>query len=291
MTARDALRIAEPRLAQAGIPRPDLDAERLLRFALDCDQAHLIAHPERILDASQKRTFLESIARRCRREPLQHIVGEQEFWRHSFEVSPAALIPRPETEGLMEAALQCLAGTKRPIVVDVGTGTGCLALSLAAERRDAEVHAVDISPQALELAQRNARRLRQSGVHFHLGSWLDPVAALVGRIDLVISNPPYVDPTTPDLAPEVADHDPALALFPAGGVYAAYETLVPQAATSLRPGGWLVLELGAGLADGVAQIVSGSGLCVHDVSADLQGIPRTLVAQRPPADAAGTPEA
>ena len=199
MTAAAALvKDAAATLAAAGVPAPEWDAERLLRHVLGWDRAALVANPDRVVPEPEAERFRALVRRRASREPLQYILGTQAFWKHEFLVTPAVLIPRPETELLVETSLELLKDVERPLIVDVGTGSGCIALSLAAERPDAEVHAIDISAPALAVARENARRLGLEGrVAFHHGDLLEPVAHLAGRIDLVVSNPPYVDPDGP----------------------------------------------------------------------------------------------
>jgi release factor glutamine methyltransferase len=280
VTIAEALERAAEVLRGAGVPAPELDAERLLRHLLGWDRAKVLAERGASLeDAAALR--LEALVReRAQRRPLQHLLGTQAFWRHEFLVGPEVLIPRPETELLVEEALRFLAGRERPVVVDVGTGSGCIALSLAAEREDVEVHAADASPEALEVARRNAERLALADrVSFHEGDLLDPLAALRGRVDLVLSNPPYVDPgSRPGLAPEVRDHEPALALFPQGDVYSFYRRLSAAAPRLLREGGGLVVEIGLGMEAEVVRILEEAGLTVTAVLPDLQGIPRAVLA-------------
>ncbi len=220
---------------------------------------------------------------RADRRPLQHLIGVQAFWRHEFEVGPDVLIPRPETELLVEAALEGLRELSRPVVVDVGTGSGCIALSLAAELPEAEIHAIDISPAALTVAGRNAVRLGMAQrVRFHEGDLLAPVADLQGRIDLVVSNPPYVpEADWPTLAPEVRDHEPRHALLPPEGWAVLYKRLARHSVAALRPGGLLAVEVGHDQAEVVAVSFQAAGLVVTRVLSDLQGIPRTIVARRP----------
>jgi release factor glutamine methyltransferase len=222
------------------------------------------------------------VEERARRRPLQHLTGTQAFWRHEFQVTSDVLIPRPETELLVEAGLEVLRDVPQPTVVDVGTGSGCIALSLAAERLDAVVHAVDVSAPALAVARENVRRLGLEGrVSLHRGDLLDPVASLTGAVSLVVSNPPYVDVSEADsLAPEVREHEPTLALFAPGDRYSVYRRLAPAARAVLRPGGHLLLEVGLGMADEVCRICEASGLQVTQVLDDLQRIPRAIVAQR-----------
>lgn len=288
MTRAEALREARDRLARAGVREPALDAEWLLRSVLGCDRTALFAEPEAALDPEPRRRYLDLVARRCAGEPVQHLTGVQEFWRREFVVGPGALIPRPETEGVVEAALDLAANLSSSIVVDVGTGTGCIALSLAADLETASVHAIDVSAEALALAARNRRRLAlESRVALHRGDLLFPVAGLVGRIDIVVSNPPYVDPAdTASLAVEVRDHEPRRALFAPGGRLSVYRRLAPAARRQLRPGGWLVMEIGMGMEAEVSAVCDASGLEVLRVRPDLQGIPRVVVARRP---AAGAP--
>src|SRR5512135_1683988 len=171
MTAAALLEDAAAALSAAGVSSPERDAERLLRHVLGWGRATLVANPDRPVPAREADRFRSLVARRAAREPLQYIVGTQAFWKHDFLVTPAVLIPRPETELLVETSLELLQGVDRPVVVDVGTGSGCIALSIAAERADAEVHATDISAAALEVARENARRLGLEGrVRFHHGN-------------------------------------------------------------------------------------------------------------------------
>ncbi len=179
-------------------------------------------------------------------------MGSVAFWRQELRVDARVLIPRPDTEILVERALAELKTVERPVIVDVGTGSGCIAIALAAELPQAEVHAVDISADALEVARENARRCGVlERVRFHQGDQLAPLEELYGRLDAVVANPPYVDPADEaTLAPEVGVHEPRLALFDRDGQYGAYARLAPQAREALRPGGWLLVEIGAGCRPG-----------------------------------------
>lgn len=278
---------ASAALEAAGVESAAWDAERLLRHVLGWDRAAFLARPEAGVGRDAEARFRALVARRAAREPLQYIVGSQAFWKHEFLVTPDVLIPRPETELLVETSLELLRAVARPLVVDVGTGSGCIALSLAAERPDAEVHATDVSEPALAVARENARRLGLAGrVAFHHGHLLEPVAALAGRIDLVVSNPPYVDPAEREaLAPELRDHEPAGALhpLPRGGATDAaslYRELALAAAAVLRPGRFWAVEIGAQQAGRVASVLEGSGLSPREPVADLQGLPRVLIARR-----------
>jgi release factor glutamine methyltransferase len=283
MTAAALLREAASTLRGAGVEAADWDAERLLRHVLGWERGTLLARPAAELDAASQARFRGLVARRAARVPLQHLLGSQAFWRHEFLVTPDVLIPRPESELLVEAALERLRGCVAPLIVDVGTGSGCIALSLAAALPRARVHATEVSHPALEVARENARRLGLTQrVVFHEGDLLDPVSSLKGSVDLVVSNPPYVDEGAREaLAPEVRDHEPAVALFAAEHGLGTYRRLLPEACAVLRGGGTLVVELGFGQQDAVAQLCAAAGLAVAEVRADLQSIPRALVAAKP----------
>jgi release factor glutamine methyltransferase len=284
-TADTLLLAGAARLAEAGIETPRLDAELLLRHVLGWDRARLIAAGATPIDAGSQEGYLQLVAERALRRPLQHLTGLQAFWRHEFLVTADVLVPRPETELLVEAALGVLRGTPSPQIADVGTGSGCIAISLGVERPDALVHATDLSPAALAVAERNAQRIGVGPrVVFHLGDLLAPVRGLTKGLHLVVSNPPYVDEADrAELAPEVRDHEPPLALFAPGEVTSVYRRLVPAAADLLLPAGWLALEVGLGLAARVSRICEDSGLRVERVVNDLRGIPRVVLARKAPA--------
>ncbi|HET8644795.1 MAG TPA: peptide chain release factor N(5)-glutamine methyltransferase [Vicinamibacteria bacterium] len=280
MTVAQALREAEARLSAAGVPAPRLDAERLLRHVTGWDAARLIASLRNTLPSTAAAEYAVLVDQRARRRPLQHLTGEQAFWKHEFTVTPDVLIPRPETELLVEAALELLAGREAPFVVDVGTGSGCIAISIALERRDADVWALDVSPAALRVAAGNALRLGAERIHFLESDLLQSVPQLTGRVDLVVSNPPYVDPAEiPTLQPEVRDHEPRAALHAPEGCEALYARLAREAAALLRPGGALAVEMGMGMETPVRQAMAAAGLSVDRVIADLQQIPRIVIAR------------
>jgi release factor glutamine methyltransferase len=282
MTVARALDHGRALLARAGVPEPALDAELLLRHALGWDRARILAHPAEVLPAAAAAEFERLLVEREKRRPIQHLLGTAHFWRHEFLVSPKALIPRQETETLVEAALETLARIDAPVVVDVGTGSGCIAISLAVARPDAVVHAVDVSRDALELAGHNAARLGVAErLLFHEGDLLAPIDDST-RPHLVVGNPPYVDASEiAALAPEVRDHEPRLALVPADGDrYSVYRRLASAAARLLRPGGRLILEIGDGMRDEVERICSAAGLHVCGTRPDLRGILRACVAEK-----------
>jgi release factor glutamine methyltransferase len=283
VTVLEALRQATARLREAGVDSPEHDAEVLLRHVLRWDRARLVADGAHPLEDEPRESYLRLVEERERRRPLQHLTGTQWFWRHEYRVTPDVLVPRPETEVLVEAALALLADLERPLVVDVGTGSGCVALSLASERPHADVHATDVSPAALHVARDNAERLGLTGrVVFHCGDLLEPVRPLAGRLDLVVSNPPYVSADElATLAPEVRAHDPRGALVPPGDRLAVYRRLAPQAAALLGPGRSLVVEIGRGMEDEVSRELEAAGLRTTRVVPDLAGIPRVVIARQP----------
>lgn len=281
-SVRAALRRGARRLVQAGILNGSWDAELLLRHVTGWDRARLLTSQDEPLSDEDLARFESLVTERARRRPLQHLLGSQAFWRQELLVDGRVLIPRPDTEILVERALAELREVQRPTVVDVGTGSGGIAIALASERPDAQVHATDISPDALDVARENARRTGLlERIRFHAGDQLTPLRGLFGQIDAVVANPPYVDPADePSLAPEVAVHEPRLALFDRDGQYGAYARLAPQALAALRPGGWLLVEIGAGMQAGVEGLLSGAGLELGAASRDLNGHVRVLAARR-----------
>jgi release factor glutamine methyltransferase len=285
MTVAELVAFGARELRERGVPAPEWDAELLLRHVLGWDRASLLASADAAIAEAPEGAFRSLVARRAQRVPLQHLTGIQAFWKHEFRVTRDVLIPRPETELLVETALELLRGTERPVIVDVGTGSGCIALSLAAERPDARLHATDISAAALEVARGNAARLGLEGrVDFQLGQLLEPVAGLEGN--LVLSNPPYVDPAErATLEPEVREHEPELALFPPGDTLCVYSRLVPSAFAWLRPGGFLAVEIAPSLASAVTGLFAAAGFEEVRLANDLAGRSRLVRGRRPPATA------
>jgi release factor glutamine methyltransferase len=279
VTVGEALAGAAARLSGAGIDAARLDAELLLRHATGWDSGTLILRANEVVPAAHLEHFDRLVVERSRRRPIQHLTGVAHFWRHELRVTPDVLIPRPETEHLVEAALAWLEPIERPVIADVGTGSGCIALSIAAERTDAMVHAVDLSPAALAVARENAARLGLADrVRFDEGDLLRPLRG--EPLDLVVSNPPYVGADeVGTLAPEVRDHDPRMALVPPGDRYSLYRRLAAEARDALRAGGGLMVEIGQGMDGEVARIFTDAGLAVERVIPDLQSIPRIVVAR------------
>ena len=284
MTLVERVAEAARRLAGAGIDARDaaFDAEVLARHALGWDRATYLARRREPVPAGFEEPFESLVARRRGREPVARITGRREFWGLDFEVAPAVLVPRPESELLVETAVARLGNRAAPWdIADVGTGSGCLAIALARELPRARVAATDVCPDALAVARRNAARHGAAGrVTFHRGDLLE---GLPGPFDLIVSNPPYVpDGVIAALAPEVSRHDPALALRGGPDGLDTVRRLVAAAADRLRPGGWLVVEVGAGQSEDTAAIAGGAGMQVVDVRPDLQGIPRAVVMRPDP---------
>ncbi|HXK08622.1 MAG TPA: peptide chain release factor N(5)-glutamine methyltransferase [Vicinamibacteria bacterium] len=282
MRAKALLAEASSILSAAGVPSAEWDAERLLRHVLGWDRARLLAEPERAVPVAEAEALRGLVRRRASREPLQYILGAAPFWKHELVVTKAVLIPRPETEVLVETALELVKGIEKPVIVDVGTGSGCIALSIAAERPDAEVHGTDISEAALEVARENQRRLGLGQrTAFHRGQILEPLAGL--EVHLVVSNPPYVDPAELDsLAPEVRLHEPREALVPPGDVLSVYRRLVPAAAAALGEGGALAVEISPFIASAVTRLFVESGFDRPAVRDDLAGRPRVVLSRLSP---------
>ena len=300
MDIRAALKEGMAQLRAAQIPSHTLAAELLLMHVLQRDRAWIYSHPEEWVDAAAAEKFLALIARRAAGEPVQYLTGKQEFWGLEFEVTPAALIPRPETEHVVEVALDRLGSrgimirldtgepSPRLRIADVGTGSGCLAVALAWELPHADIFATDISAESLALARRNAARHGVSErVHFLQTSLLEALLPQLqtssrgsALFDLVASNPPYIArDQAPSLAREVRDHEPAAALFGGATGTEIYGPLIEQAASLLRTGGILVLELGYDSASRVRTILGSDPRWTNiSLTNDLAGIPRVISA-------------
>lgn len=281
MTLRDALTSAIPRLTAANVPSPRMNAELLLMFTLERDRAYLHAHPERKLSADEQNRYNQSLTERERGVPAQYITGHQEFWGMDLIVTPAVLIPRRETEHVIEAVLAHVGRAPSPAdslrVVDIGTGSGCIALALAKELPSAEMHATEISPAALEIARANAARLQLDGrIKFHPTDLLEGIP--IGGFDFVASNPPYVgESEEDDVQLEVRKHEPRNAVFAGKTGLEVIERLIPQARKALKPGGWLVMEISGTIADRVHALLAGWNEV--QITKDLQGIPRVASAR------------
>ena len=287
MQLKQALASAIAGLSVENVPSPRMNAELLLRFILNCDRAYLFAHPERELTADEQFRYDAALAERKRGVPAQYITGHQEFWGMDLIVTPAVLIPRPETEHLIETVLE-LNGTAvvkdRPKVsgdrvrmIDVGTGSGCIALALAKELSHAEIHATDNSVAALEIARANAARHQlEKRVQFHQ---TDLLAGLNLPFDMIVSNPPYVGETEEDQVQlEVRKFEPRSAVFAGPIGTEVIARLIAQAHTALHPGGWLVLEISGTIAEPVRGLLEAWDEV--QVTPDLQSIPRIVRARK-----------
>jgi release factor glutamine methyltransferase len=273
VTLGAALAGATARLAEAGIESARLEAELLLSNACDdCARALLYAELDRELTGAQAAAFEASVARREKREPLAYVLGEWGFRRLTLKTDRRALIPRPETEIVVERALDHIREVEEPRVLDVGTGTGAIALAIADEAPKARIVAMDVSPEALALARENLERADVDGrvrlVEHDLTSGLGQA-----DFDLVVSNPPYVDPDElPTLQPEVRDWEPRVALVASG----ATEAVARAATEALRPGGWLVLETAAGSGERIRCVLDDLGYDRVTITPDLAGRDRVV---------------
>jgi release factor glutamine methyltransferase len=270
----ELLRAAACRLTGSGAA---LDAQLLLARALQRPRSWLLAHGDEPLAASDQLEFQALLARRIAGEPLAYIVGEREFWSLPLHVSPAVLVPRPETELVVERAL-ALATSPTANVADLGTGSGAIALALASERLQWQLTATDHSTAALAIAEQNSRALGLHNVRFVAGDWLAPLQG--ERYALIASNPPYIaegDAAMRDLA---LQHEPRTALCSGPEGLDALRTIIAGAADHLLPKGWLVLEHGADQAGAVARMLVAQGFTHVRSHADLAGLPRVTEAQR-----------
>ncbi len=314
---KQALASAVDRLDAANVGSPRMNAEVLLMFVLGADRAYLYAHPERELTPGEAARYEEVLTQRATGMPSQYITGHQEFWGLDFVVSPAVLIPRPETEHLVEVVLELAHRIQRPKLVDVGTGSGCVALALAHELPDAEVYAVDLSAKALEVARANAARLQlDKRVRFLrcdvLTPLLDGTPAVIqnshasiptedsspsgepalslskgtgfsgfGDFDFVVSNPPYVGFHEVDkVQRSVFEFEPRMAVFAGSQGIDVIVLLIEQAHRALKPGGWLALEIGYSMRDEVVNLLNPPMWGDVRVVLDLQGIPRVVAAKK-----------
>ncbi len=276
MTVRDALRTAGAELRAAGCPSPHVDAELLLAHALGVERTALFAEPERELTDGEDGLFRSLLARRVAREPAAYVLGEWGFRRLTLAVDPRVLVPRPETEAVVERCLERLAGVDSPLVLDVGTGSGAIALAIADESPGARIVATDISVDALALANENRRRTgAEDRVELVLGHL---VAGLRGPFDLVVSNPPYVYPEEfESLDAEIRLYEPYEAVVGTGQT----DAIARRALEILRPRGWLVLETSELRAQDVAAELRALGYEDVAVLRDLAGRDRIVEGRRP----------
>ena len=263
-------------LQRAGIPAPRKEAQRLLAHVLGVDPGALMAMDDKKASDGTAAAFLAKIEHRSGHAPLSHVLGYRDFWSHRFQITPHVLDPRPETETLIAAALEAPFAR----VLDLGTGSGCILLSLLCERPDARGTATDISPEALAVARLNAEALGVADrVALVEADW---GAGVAGRFDLIVSNPPYIPAAEiAGLAPDVRDHEPRRALTDGGDGLSAYRRIAEAAPRLLAPGGRLMVEIGPGQAETVAAYFGAAGLAPGGVRPDLDGRPRVVIATQP----------
>ncbi|HTD22144.1 MAG TPA: peptide chain release factor N(5)-glutamine methyltransferase [Terriglobales bacterium] len=278
MQLKAALAAAIEHLTANSVGSPRLNSETLMMFTLSCDRAYLYAHPERELTADEHNRFTGYISERSTGKPAQYITGHQEFWGLDLLVSPAVLIPRPETEHIIETVLELAAGQQDLKIIDVGTGSGCIAIALASELVLAQIEAADISAEALEVARANAARLGfAERIRFHQADLLSGFQAQ--QLDFIVSNPPYVSEAEPEKTQrEVREFEPKVAVFGGPTGMEIYQRLLPQAYECLRDGGWLVMEIGFSIEEPVRALLK-TWREVRTIN-DLQGIPRVVAARK-----------
>jgi release factor glutamine methyltransferase len=286
MTVREASAAAVRLLEENGFPADDAraDVSVLARHILRWTLTDWAAKSGETVSPRFANQLFELVRRRARHEPVAYITGVKEFYGRPFKVTRDVLIPRPETEGIVEAALTPVDSNARTtpvdsmIVIDVGTGSGCLAITLGLEWPEARVMATDTSEAALQVARENARSLGATNVEFlHTAFWPDVLAP----VDLIVSNPPYVPESyRHQLEADVRDFEPAAALFASGDGLDVIREIVRRAPGSLRPGGRLIMEIGIGQSPDVSAVIRAAGLELLEIRPDLQGIPRTVIARR-----------
>ena len=278
LTIADTLKHASQQLRRADVPNDLLDAQTLLAHALGQDRTYLIIHFNQQLSDELLAHYQTLLARRATGEPLQYIVGKQEFYGLEFEVTPDVLIPRPETELLVEETLRLAANIAQPLILDVGTGSGCIAVTLARELDTAWLIATDISTAALVVARRNAKR---NGVEARIEFIESDLLRAVNpdlKVDFLLSNPPYIATTEmPTLQREVRDWEPRLALTDCADGVSFYRRLLVAAPSYLKPGGRLIFEMGYQQAETIKAFVNRTVWSEPKALRDLQGIERTLV--------------
>jgi release factor glutamine methyltransferase len=278
----EAITEAAQLLKNSGVPDPRRDAASLLSFTVERDRTFLISHSDHLLSEAELESFRDRVDRRSHGEPLQYITGQQDFYGRVFRVSPAVLIPRPETELLVEAALELVGEGDAARICDVGTGSGCIAITLACERVNARGIALDISASALEIAKHNAVAMKvDKRLKFLLSDCFDALAKADELFDLIVSNPPYVAAgVVSGLQREVKDHEPMVALTPGANGLSVIKRLIDEAPGFLRKDGHLLLEIGFDQGEAVQGLVDSRQWQLVDIRPDLQGIPRIVILRK-----------
>jgi release factor glutamine methyltransferase len=280
----DLLKSAENQLHEAGIESPKSEAEWLLAAVLNTDRTSLYLERERELQPVEQAHFEALLHRRLKREPLQYILGVCEFYGFEFVVSPAVLIPRPETELLVEKVVELASNFSSPHIIDLGTGSGCIAISLAKLMANARLVATDISAAALEIAQSNAQRLGVAErIEVRLADMAQSETSFSSeQFDIVVSNPPYILETErPGLPPEIRDWEPAAALYVEDDGLKFYRCIIDYCHRHLRPGGWVACEMASQRSDAIARLFREGGFHHVQIIKDLAGLDRHLIGQRP----------
>jgi release factor glutamine methyltransferase len=279
-TISDALHTATTLLSRTSTSAR-LDAELLLEYVTGLPRSSFHSHPERTLPVKAGWSFQQLVKRRLRGEPVAYIRGQQEFWSLLFEVTPQVLIPRPETELVVERALAHLESQGAPRVADLGTGSGAIALAIASERPSACVYATDVDRNTLEVARSNAARLQIGNVRWCVGHWFAALEGEGEQFAVICSNPPYIARNDPDLAPQVRHYEPELALIPGATGLEALEHIIAHAPAHLQGGGWLILEHGWRQAEQVGTLLVRHGFAHVRSHPDLAGQLRVTEAMQP----------
>ncbi len=267
-TVNQLIQKAESEFSKVGIDTPRLDAEVLLAHVLNCDRAHLYGHPEEKLSEDGFQLFRNLVSRRLKREPVAYIIGKKEFWDREFEICHGVLVPRPDTEALIEEVLSiCKTAkpcpTEYPKIIDIGVGSGNIAITLACELPEARVWGTDSSDTAIKLATKNAKTHGVSSrVHLLKGSLFDPLAeqSLLGSVDFIVSNPPYIPSVRiPELAPEITKFEPIETIDGGPNGLSVIEPILNKAPSFLKDGGYLVMEIDPEEVEQIREMANSSG--------------------------------
>jgi len=275
MTICQLLEAARHKLAH--LDRSRLEAEILLGHALEVKRSFLYANPDFVVPAKRGSEFRRLVKCRSEGHPIAYLTGKRAFWTLGLHVSPAVLIPRPETELLVEAALELVPVDAKYRIADLGTGSGAIALAIAHERPNCEVHASDCSEAALRIARKNARLNNLDHVRFHRGNWTEP---LLGEFNLIVSNPPYIREQDPHLQQGDCRFEPAMALTPGGDGLDAIRCIVETSPAWLMQEGWLILEHGYDQAESVRKLLNKNGFSEVRTIRDLAGIERLSLGKK-----------